>query len=513
MSRGLTRVGHHWRMGDTRRPNVLLVTLDQFRGDCLSAAGHPVVQTPNLDALAAAGIRLARHYAQCTPCGPGRAALYTGMYQMNHRVVANGTPLDARFDNVALAARRAGYAPVLFGYTDQSIDPRTVDVDDPRLSTYEGVLPGFDVALDLTGEHRAWLDWLAARGVDVSGGIEAVLTTEHRRGAELSLTTFTTDRVLEWLDGQPAGEPWFAHVSYLRPHPPYSAPGEWSRRYDPATLDEIAGPSIEPLPAGERPRFHDTALANPAAAAPTDTGKLAWMRAQYFGNVSHVDHELGRIITALQTSGAWDDTLIVVTADHGEMLGDHGLIEKLGYWEQSYAIVGIVRDPAHPQGHGRVVDEFTENVDLLPTICEAIGVDVPAQCDGVPLAPFLRGEPAPRRWRTAAHWEYDWRSILVQMGPDGWAAGWPADRALERQNLTVLRTATHSYVQFAGGESLCFDLAADPTWRTTTDDPAVILPLAQAMLQWRQQHTDRTLTGMLCEHGGIGRRPTAATAN
>ena len=94
-------------------PNVLFITLDQFRGDALSCAGHPVVRTPNLDALAAEGVRLANHYSQAAPCAPGRAALYTGMYQMNHRVVHNGTPLDARFDNVALAGRRAGYAPAL----------------------------------------------------------------------------------------------------------------------------------------------------------------------------------------------------------------------------------------------------------------------------------------------------------------------------------------------------------------------------------------------------------------
>jgi arylsulfatase A-like enzyme len=86
------------------RPNVLFITLDQFRADTLGCAGHPIVQTPNLDALAASGVRFARHYSQAAPCGPGRAALYTGTYQMNNRVVANGTPLDARFDNVALVS-------------------------------------------------------------------------------------------------------------------------------------------------------------------------------------------------------------------------------------------------------------------------------------------------------------------------------------------------------------------------------------------------------------------------
>ena len=113
--------------------NVLFITVDQFRADCLSAAGHPVVRTPNLDALAAEGVRFARHYSQASPCGPGRAALYTGTYQMNNRVVANGSPLDTRFDNIALAARRAGHEPVLFGYTDQALDPRlTLGPDDPH---------------------------------------------------------------------------------------------------------------------------------------------------------------------------------------------------------------------------------------------------------------------------------------------------------------------------------------------------------------------------------------------
>ena len=98
------------------RPNILFITLDQFRGDCLSGAGHPVVQTPNLDRLAASGVRLARHYSQASPCAPGRASLYTGTYQMNHRVVGNGSPLDDRFDNVARAARRAGCLadPIVF---------------------------------------------------------------------------------------------------------------------------------------------------------------------------------------------------------------------------------------------------------------------------------------------------------------------------------------------------------------------------------------------------------------
>src|SRR5215218_5963985 len=174
--------------------NVLLITLDQFRGDCLSAAGHPLVRTPNLDALAAAGVRLSRHFSQAAPCAPGRACLYTGTYQMNNRVVANGSPLDARFDNIALAARRAGFAPALFGYTDQAVDPRDVSgPDDPRLQSYEGVLPGFDAVLDLTRGYEPFLSWLETRGHDVSAGLGRVLATEHERSAEDSVSAFLTD--------------------------------------------------------------------------------------------------------------------------------------------------------------------------------------------------------------------------------------------------------------------------------------------------------------------------------
>ena len=98
------------------RRNVLLITVDQWRGDCLSAVGHPVVRTPNLDRLAAQGVLFRCHYAQAAPCGPSRASLHTGQYLMNHRSGRNGTPLDARFTNVALEARKCGYEPALFGY-------------------------------------------------------------------------------------------------------------------------------------------------------------------------------------------------------------------------------------------------------------------------------------------------------------------------------------------------------------------------------------------------------------
>jgi len=197
--------------------NVLFITLDQWRGDCLSALGHPVVETPTLDALAARGVLFANHWANAAPCGPSRACLYTGTYQHRNRSILNGTPLDARFTNIALVARASGYDPVLFGYTDTSIDPRTVASDDPRLFSYEGVLPGFRALIVDPWEQGspAWGRWLAARGVDVPRnahdlyqpmegfpGADAHGSTwaPTRFPVEQSQTTFLRCEVVDWLE-------------------------------------------------------------------------------------------------------------------------------------------------------------------------------------------------------------------------------------------------------------------------------------------------------------------------
>jgi arylsulfatase A-like enzyme len=476
--------------------NILLITLDQFRGDCLSCAGHPVVRTPNLDRLAAEGARLARHYSQAAPCGPGRASLYTGLYQMNHRVVGNGTPLDARFDTVARAALRAGYAPTLFGYTDQAFDPREADGPaDPRLRTYEEVLPGLELGVHLPmGEPTAWLQWLRELGHAVPDDPHAALASEPQRPAEHSMAAFLTDRFLDWLKWQ--DRPWFAHLSHLRPHPPYAAAGAFSGLYA-----SVRPP--DPIPAGgaDHPLYR-ALQANPAMAAPGERSALADLQAQYFGMVSEADAQLGRVWEALIQTGAWDETFIMVTSDHGEQLGDHGLIGKGGFFEESYRILGVVRDPRPASRRGLVIDRFTENVDVFPTLCEAMGQPVPIQCDGLPLSPLLVGADPPW-WREAAHWEFDTRTAFIGRGPHDW----PWDRRLERRGLCVRRGETAAYAHFGDGSWLAFDLAADPTWRTPLADPQAVLREAQALLTWRAQHLDRTLTGTIVDHGVVGRTP------
>jgi Sulfatase len=229
--------------------------------------------------------------------------------------------------------------------------------------------------------------------------------------------------------------------------------------YDPADC---------PLPvpiSDDRHPLHDRFLASPAAAAPADGARVQRIRARYYGMVSEVDAQLGRIWQRLREQGEWDNTLIVVTSDHGEYLGDYGLIGKLGWFDVGYHVLGIIRDPTRPAGHGVVVEEFTENVDIFPTICEAIGEPVPLQCDGVALTTFLDGE-IPATWRDAAHYEWDWRDQYIGETRDVTDR---SDRRLERRNLAVHRSRDRAYVQFGDGSWRCYTWP--PTRRGTRRSP------------------------------------------
>lgn len=506
-----------------RAPNVLFVTADQWRGDCVGHGGHPVVRTPNVDRLAASGVSFRRHFAQAAPCGPSRASLYTGMYAMNHRSVLNGTPLDARHTNVALEARKIGYEPALFGYTDTSVDPRTVEPEDRALYSYEGVLPGFDPVCHLPeGDPAAWLDWLRAQGVDLPPGEHgwreyvdrpaAGTSGRTQYEAKLSQTAFLTDRVLDYLaDPARAGRPWFVHLSYLRPHPPFLAPAPYDTMFDPASVPE---PVRAPTPGAEGAQHPllGVMIRHPFLMAPDDPDELRRLRATYYGMIAEVDDQLGRLFDWLDETGETERTIVVLTSDHGEMLGDHWLLHKLGWFDQSFHVPCIVRDPRaeFDATRGHTVDAFTEHVDVLPTIAALLGCEVPLQCDGRPLTPWLTGDE-PGDWRAETHFEFDFRDPDSPMLEEAFGL------TMEECSLAVLRDDHGKYVQFAGHPTMppiFFDLDADPAQTDNrAADPAYaarVLDYAQRMLAWRMRHLDRTLTGMkVTGHAGLVERRAA----
>lgn len=481
-----------------RRPNILFVTADQWRGDSLGVMGHPCVRTPALDALAEEAVVFANHFAPCAPCSPARASLYTGLYQMNHRVVANGTPLDARFDNVALAARRAGYRPTLFGYTDTALDPRGRDPNDPDLRSYEEVLPGFTCRQSLREDDRTWITWLRHRGHDA-----ALLSDPHAvapahdggvslsppgYGADETQTAFLVERLLEWHSEQD-GRPWFAHVSFLRPHPPFVVPEPYASMVAPEDVPP-------PIPLADDPhplvRFtRDLAAAanfQPGLAgsiAQLSISDIARIRALYYGMIAEVDAQLGRLFAALKARADWDNTLVVFTSDHGEMLGDHGLLGKGGFFAEGQHIPLMIRLPG---GAAERVEGFTSAADVFPTLLDLWGVAADHTPDGASLLPALTGEgTAGRDW---ALWEFDFRHAL--------SAGMRDALGLDPRacHLTVLRSADAQYVHSPAFAPLLFDLtAANPFANRADTSLALRRDMAEALLTRITRMRDDTLAG------------------
>ena len=489
---------------------VLFIAADQWRGDFANLLPTGSL-TPNLDAIAAEGVRFQRHYTPAAPCGPARATLLTGLYPFVHRSVRNATPLDARFSNLALEARAAGYDPVLFGYTDSSIDPRTVPADDPRTRSFEGILPG----LRLEAAHnelslQPWATDLARKGYAVPAKLHDLYNHPgtHRRmatfsrapalyRAEDSDTAWLTDRLLDWWLLR-RDDPWFVHLVWMRPHPPFIAPDPYNTLVEPS---QIAPLSRRPRLDEERASHpfldawlgeqdsHDylKSQVNPLRVSQDD---LMAMRAVYLGLIAEVDAHLGRLVAHLKQTGEWEETLVVVTADHGEMLGDHWCWGKGGYFEPSNHVPLVIRAPGMPAAAaGRRVDAFTESVDIAPTILEWLGLPVPEAMSGASLMPWLAGE-TPAAWRDYAFWEYDFRSlgggIEEQLGlqPDACT-------------LDVIREERWKYVHFTTLPPLLFDLHADPgEFNNLADDPACqgeLARLARRLLSHRMLHADRTL--------------------
>jgi arylsulfatase A-like enzyme len=487
--------------------NILFITADQWRGECLGVAGHKVVKTPNIDALAADGTTFLRHFANAAPCSPARACLYTGLYQMNNRVVRNGSPLSARFDNIALAARRAGHTPTLFGYTDQSADPTVLPPGDPRLTTYEGVLPGFEVRVRVPEDEKQYLSWLRAQGLDFASPGEAhqpvrdagkITNSPPAYSKDQTQTAFVVDEFIRYLGEQDAGKPWFAHLSLLRPHPPFIVPEPYNTMYPPDQVDGFrrAGTVVEE--AAVHPLVDFALKLTPVDSfVPGMTGRVAdlndhefrQIKATYFGMIAEVDDQIGRAFAAVKAVGAWDETLVVFTSDHAELMGDHYLLGKGGYHDQSQRVPLVIRDPRKQQ-RGRKVELFTESVDIFPTLLEAMSVEPAHVGDGRSLLPWVRGE-TPARWRDAAHWEFDFREVASQeperlLGLDSTSL-----------NMAAIRTDKLKYVHFAALPPLLFDLEADPDClHNVANDPAhahARIEMAERLLSWRAKHLDQTL--------------------
>jgi len=503
----------------TSHQNILFIVIDQLRADVVFGDLGAHVKLPHLRALMADSVTFKRHFSVTNPCGPSRASILTGQYAMNHRSVHNGTPLRHDCPTLASGARKAGYLPLLFGYTDTAQDPRVFASNDPALRSYEHPMRGFDEALEMRFEQSyPWRADLIAKGYDLpdykdffvpvaARGMARRLDDPAFYSAGDSDTAFLTDACLTSLAAR-QGHPWFAHLTYIRPHPPLVAPAPYNRLYDPDTMPlpaRLASPEAE---AAVHPFLGPSLARNPAASMVSgfpdllaDDATVRTLRALYLGLATEVDHHIGRVIAFLKDSGQYDSTLLVVTSDHGEMLGDRHAWGKMSVYDAAYHAPLIIRDPRNPQAYGSEATRPTESIDITPTILEWIGQEVPPSMDGMALTPFLRGEQP--EWRETSFSELDFGDPLV---PTGWqtALGLGPGEA----NLSILRGKRYTLVHFNGGlPPLLFDHEGDGESRNIAADPAmapVLLAMTQKLLNHRMTNADHTLaTTMITEGGAV----------
>ena len=506
-------------MSSPARKNVLLVVVDQWRADCVPYLGTPHLHTPNLDRLCRAGVTFRNHVTATVPCGPARASLLTGLYAMNHRAVQNTVPLDDRHVTLPRALRAVGYDPALVGYTTTTPDPRATSPNDPRFGVLGDNMDGWRSVGAFEPNHDGYFGWLAQQGYPLPPNREDIWLPEYEtvRGAtahparipaHLSDTAFFTERALTYLKGRD-GKPFFLHLGYYRPHPPFVASAPYNALYDAADMPgpvRAASPEAE---AAQHPllRWYLTHQSQGSyfqgaegMPASIDAATIRQLRATYYGMMTEVDDQLGQVFAWLDQTSQWDDTLIIFTSDHGEQLGDHHLLGKLGYFDESFRIPLVIKGTDNPRA-GQIEDAFTESVDVMPTILDWLGGAIPPASDGISLLPVLA---APTPTRDALHYEYDFRDIFYS-APE-------RDLGLNYNNssLCVLQDARYKYVHFAALPPLLFALDADPHQFTNlAADPAyasTVREYAQRMLSWRMVHADRTLTHYRASPNGLQSR-------
>jgi arylsulfatase A-like enzyme len=507
------------------RKNVLMIVVDQWRADfvphLMRARGEtPFLKTPNLDRLCEEGVTFPNHVTVTLPCGPARASLMTGLYMMNHRAVQNTVPLDQRHFNLAKALREIGYDPALIGYTTTAPDPRSTHPNDPRFLQLGDLMEGFRSVGAFEPSMDGYFGWVAQKGfplppqredIWLPEGVDAVPGATDRPARipqELSDTSYFTERALSYLKGK-NGKPFFLHLGYYRPHPPFVAPAPYHAMYRPEDMPGPVRAADWRQEAAQHPLL-DFYLrstnqgsffqgAQGKAHALSDA-EIRQMRATYCGLITEIDDALGKVFAYLDETGQWDDTLIVFTSDHAEQLGDHSLLGKVSYFDESYRIPLVVKDPQRKQSGGRIETAFTESVDVMPTIIDWLGGKPPRACDGRSILPLVAGE-IPADWRTELHYEFDFRDIFYSEAET--ATGVSMDQA----SLCVVQDAHYKYVHFAALPPLFFDLTADPDqFVNLANDPAyasLILTYAQKALSWRLTHAERTLTHYRSSSSGL----------
>lgn len=422
------------------QPHILLLNVDQWRGDCLSLDGHPVVQTPYLDTFAAGGTRFSRAYAATPTCIPARAALHTGLSQRSHGRVGYQDGVAWNYPTtLAGEFTRGGYQTQAIG--KMHVYPERSQMGFQNVILHDGYLHfarRHAGNLDSVDDYLPWLRRELGREADYFDhglGCNSHVARPWDKAEYLHPTNWVVSQGIDFLKRRDPRKPFFLYLSFHRPHPPYDPPGWAFEQY-------IDSPMPAP-PVGDW--TEGFAAHNDAPRADCNVGdigaaRLQRARAGYYGHMTHIDHQINRFLEVLAQFGARDNTFICFVSDHGELMGDHHLFRKSLPYEGSARVPLILHGPRNSRIRaGGVSDAVVELRDIMPTLLDCAGLPIPDEVEGRSLLPLARGQQT--SVREVLHGEHLYGGQSVQWLTDG----------------------KEKYLWFSGtGREQLFDLAQDP---------------------------------------------------
>lgn len=446
------------------RPNVLLIMVDQWRGDCLGAAGHPVVATPYLDAMAGRGVRFDRAYSATPSCIPARAALMTGLSQHSHGRVGYRDGVDWNYETtLAGELTRAGYQTEAVGKMHVHPDRAQVGFEHVVLHSPTGLVRrarqhGGDPGL--VDDYLPWLRRELGRdATPFDHGLDSnsLVARPWDKPEHTHPTNWVATQAADFLRRRDPRKPFLLFASFNAPHPPYDPPA-WA-------FEQYLGSEMPDPPVGDwTDVFADQYRPGDPSAAANVVSEPALRRARagYYGHMSHVDQQINFLLAELDHHGVGDSTYVCFVADHGEMLGDHHLFRKSVPYEGSAHIPFMLAGPPDSGlAHGAVRDEVVELRDVMPTLLEAAGVPIPSSVEGRSLLGPARGEAT------------DWRDVLH------------GEHIVFGQSLQWLTDGRTKYIWFSGtGHEQLFDLENDPN---ETHDLARDADAESRVAPWRSR--------------------------
>ena len=375
---------------EQKRKNIVLLMTDQLRGDCMGCAGHPDVKTPYLDTLASKGVRFENAYSAGPSCVPARAALHTGLTQESHRRVGYADGIRWEYPHtMAGELTKAGYYTQCVG--KMHVDPLRnylgfchVELHDGYLHYYRDPEIPYRENQKQADDYFHWLKQEKGIDCDVTDtGLEcnSWVARPWIYEEKYHPTNWVTDRSIDFLRRRDPDMPFFLFTSYLRPHPPFDAPQCYFDMYRNKELTPpVVGDWCDEEALRARGRIFDS------DTGPLDPELVREMQIGYYACITHLDHQIGRLIQALVENKLYDDTIILFVSDHGELLGDHHLFRKSRAYQGSSRVPFLVSGGGfRPEKPGSVKTDVVELRDVMPTVLEAAGVQIPDSVEGISL--------------------------------------------------------------------------------------------------------------------------------